>query len=87
MVNTIEKKCQPELFEQLRSGSRNCDLRVNDFRVATGDIIKFREYDPVKKMYTGKEITRVVKKVNKIDLLKLYKQTDLGKGVLLIELS
>ncbi len=82
---TIEKKIWPRDFEELNSGKRNIEVRLADFDLKEGDIIAFREWDPKKKKFTGKEIYRVVKYYKKFDLVKFYELKYLKKGIYVIE--
>lgn len=87
MVREIVKKVWPSNFNSLLLGRRNCDLRLNDFRVSEDDIIVFKEWDPEKKRFTGRIIKKVVKHVNNINVFDYYSITDLKKrGLLLVEL-
>lgn len=88
MVNVIEKKVWPEFFDKLESCKRNVEVRLNEFVVNPGDVIVFREFNPVEDDYTGRKVSRVVSEVNKVDLSKFYKLEDIKKnGVLLIGLG
>ncbi len=86
MVREIMKKVWPENFKSLLMGERSCDLRINDFKVSEGNIIVFKEWDPVKKRYTGRSVRKVVKNVSAVNVLDYYSVADLKKhGLLLIE--
>lgn len=42
-------------FEDILSGERTSDIRLNDRRYAVGDTMLLQEYDPVTSSYTGRE--------------------------------
>ncbi len=85
-VREIKKKVWPKNFESLLMGQRNCDIRLNDFKVSEDDIIVFKEWDPKSKRYTGREVRKVVKKVNKVNVLDYYSPSEIKrKGLLLLE--
>ena len=47
-------------YEDILSGQRTSDIRLNDRRYAVGDYMQLREYDPVKGSYTGREQTVLI---------------------------
>jgi len=65
---TIKKKCWPKLFALVKSGKKKFDLRVADFKIKEGDTLILEEYDPKKKKYTGRKLTRKVKFLIKFKL-------------------
>lgn len=40
-------------FNDIKSGERTSDIRLDDRRFAVGDIIELNEWDPVTSKYTG----------------------------------
>jgi len=62
MNNTmkIEKKCWPEYFQLILEGKKKFDLRLNDFEIKEGDILVLKEYDPIKKQFTGRVLEKKV---------------------------
>lgn len=56
----VEKKIWPEYFEAVEKGDKNFELRLADWDIKKGDTIILREWDPEKKSYTGREISRTV---------------------------
>lgn len=42
-------------YEDILSGERTSDIRLNDRRYAVGDHLLLQEYDPVRGTYTGRE--------------------------------
>lgn len=62
-MKIIEKKLWPNYFD--KDKNEILDTKLADFDLQPGDQIKFREWDPIKKQYTGREYIRTVKKVLK----------------------
>lgn len=56
----IEKKAWPEYFEKVLSGEKTFDLRLADFDCAEGDELILKEWDPITKGYTGREVRKRV---------------------------
>ncbi|MDI6603128.1 MAG: DUF3850 domain-containing protein [Patescibacteria group bacterium] len=85
-MKKIHKKIWPKWYKLIKEGKKNVELRLADFKIKSRDILILEEWDPKKKKYTGKSLKRKVKRVTKINLLKLYKTKDLKKhGCYLIE--
>lgn len=86
----IEKKAWPEFFEKVRLGEKKIDLRIADFPIKTGDVLVLKEWDPIKKIYTGKSIERQVRNVVNLPgdkIFKMYKKEDIEKyGFNMIEI-
>ncbi len=57
-MRTIEKKIYRNFFELVVSGEKNFDIRLNDFDCNEGDILYLREWDPIKKEFTGRFIKK-----------------------------
>ncbi len=68
----IEKKLWSEYFDQVVSGKKKYELRLNDFEVAEGDTLVLREWDKEKKEYTGREIVKQVTEVSRFKLEDIY---------------
>lgn len=84
----IKKKIWPNFYKLVKSGKKNCELRVADFKVKKGDVLLLEEYDPEKKKYTGRKIKKKVKYIFK------FKMNDFGQekiikrhGIYVIELG
>lgn len=73
---TIKKKILTEYFDAIASGKKTCELRLADFNVAEGDMLKLREWDPEVQQYTGRELEKTVTHVNKFDVQKLFWSLD-----------
>ncbi len=56
----IRKKIWPEYFEQILSGKKKFELRLNDFEIQEGDTLVLEEWNPEKKEYTGRKIEKKV---------------------------
>jgi len=87
---TIEKKSWPEYFEKVRRKRRNFDMRLDDFDVREGDVYILREYDPVRKKYTGRVLRRRVGDVMKFKpyAVPFYLDEDIEKkGLQVISLE
>ena len=63
------------------------DFRIADFNLKDGDLIRFREWDPKTKKYSGREYIKTVKRVTKHESPTYYwKIEDLEKhGIYIIE--
>ena len=86
---TIKKKIWPGYFEDVKSGKKNFELRLNDFRVNEGDTLLLEEWDPKAKKYTGRSVKRKVTYVAKFKIDKLFwpKKEILQKGIQVISLK
>lgn len=62
-MKIIKKKIWPEYFNDVETGKKKFELRLNDFDIEEGDILLLEEWDPETKEYTGRSIE---KKVNYI---------------------
>jgi len=83
----IRKKCWPEFFELVFSGKKNTEIRLADFSLRAGDMLILEEWDPKKKKYTGRKISRKVRSVVKVDVSKMHSMEEIKKnGFYLIEL-
>lgn len=84
----IKKKIWPEYFELIEKGEKKFELRLADFDVNKGDTLILEEYDPKTKSYTGRKITKTVKKVFHINPTKMYNIEDIEKyGFNVIEIE
>jgi len=76
---TIDKKIRPEYFSKILSGEKTFELRLADFECQPGDILLLREWDPVLKQYTGREISKEVTYVAKTKDLKFFTPEEIEK--------
>ncbi|HBK34602.1 TPA: RNA-binding protein [Candidatus Uhrbacteria bacterium] len=85
----IKKKIWPEYFEQVLSGKKTYELRLNDFEVNEGDTLILEEWDPRTKQYTGRSVKKEVTFVGrfKIDELFWSKEEVLEKGIQIISIK
>ena len=90
-MKIIEKKIRPEYFEQVISGKKTFELRLNDFEIEEGDVLHLREWNPETKDYTGREIKKNVGFVGKwkIDELTTFwpREEIENKGIQIISLK
>lgn len=62
-MRTLEKKLWPDYFDADRTAP--VDFKCADFELEDGDQVRFREWDPKIEQYTGREYTRIVRRVTK----------------------
>jgi len=55
-----ELKIWPIYFASLAMGAKTFDVRLNDRDFQVGDVIKFREWEPVTQKYSGQLLTKQV---------------------------
>lgn len=68
-MKTITKKIDPEWFDMILSGKKKFELRVADFEIEDGDIIRLEEYTTGEdRKPTGRFIEKKANYVRKIDL-------------------
>jgi hypothetical protein len=74
------------MYQQIKKGQRNADVRLADFKVKSGDSLILREWDNKTRKYTSRKLVRKVKAVQKIPILDFYRSAKLKKhGLYLIE--
>lgn len=78
-MKRIEKKTWPEFFEKILSGEKNFEVRVADFDCEQGDILVLKEWDPITKQYTGREIEKEVSYLFNTKDSGFYSKEDLEK--------
>lgn len=69
---TIEKKIWPKYFDEIASGKKKFELRLNDFDVAPGDTLILEEWDPETKTYTGRRLEKRVTHLYRFEVDKLF---------------
>lgn len=67
-MKAIQKKSWPKIFKLVKSGKKRFDVRVADFRIKEGDVFVMREWNPKKKVYTGRQIKKKAKYILKFKL-------------------
>lgn len=84
-MKVFEKKTWPELFEKVKNREKNFDVRLSDFKCSEGDILVLKEWDPKKKIYTGRVIRRKIKFVLKTkDIEKFWSKKETQKRGFLV---
>ena len=68
----VKKKIWPEYFEEVASGKKKFELRLNDFDINEGDTLVLEEWDPNTKSYTGRSIEKKVTYVGKFKIDSLF---------------
>lgn len=53
-------KCWMEFFEETWQGRKTFELRLNDRDYNVGDVVLLREFDHIKRIYTGRIITGTI---------------------------
>ena len=83
----IKKKIWPEYFDEVSSGKKKFELRLNDFGINEGDTLVLEEWDPKTKEYTGRKVEKQVGYVLKFKLDDFGQQKDIEeKGLVVIQL-
>ena len=59
-MKIVEKKIWSEYFDKVASGDKNFELRIADWDIQVGDTLVLKDWDPINKAYTGKELSRTV---------------------------
>ncbi len=58
-TKAIERKIiGKSFFDDIASGKKTFDVRINDFEIKEGDSINFKEWDAESKDYTGREVKK-----------------------------
>jgi uncharacterized protein YqfB (UPF0267 family) len=56
-----ELKTWPEYYSMVEVGAKTFEIRKNDDRVfSVGDILRLKEYEPEKQLYTGRHLSVIV---------------------------
>ena len=75
----IKKKTWPKYFELILKGEKTYELRIADFECQPGDTLVLQEWDPETKEYTGREITKKVGYMSKLDDFEFWPKDELEK--------
>lgn len=87
-MRTIIKKTWPEYFKKVWARKKNVEVRLADFKISRGDVLLLREWDPKKKIFTGRSVKRKITAVHKVDIMKFHSPKKLRKyGVYAIEMK
>lgn len=74
-MKTIIKKIDTEWFEAILNGEKDYELRLADFDIETGDILRLEEWTGGKnRKPTGRVIEKQVSYVRKVDLKSWLEQ-------------
>lgn len=85
----IKKKIWLGYYDDLLSGKKKYDLRLNDFKVEPGDTLLLEEWDQKKSRYTGRRLEKKVTYVRIFKLNEMYwpKKEIEAKGLQVISLE
>jgi len=75
----IKKKIWPKYFELVKSGEKKFELRLADFSIKEGDILRLEEWNPKTKKYTGRRLEKKAKFVFKFKLNDFNQQKQIEK--------
>ena len=85
-MRIIEKKIWPKYFELVKSGKKKFEFRLADFRIKEGDFLLLKEWDPLTKKYTGREIKKKVSYILKFKLNDFKQEREMKeKGLYVIQ--
>jgi hypothetical protein len=73
----IEKKIWPKYFKDIKSGKKNFELRLADFKCKPSDVLILREWDQKKKKYTGRILEKKVAYVLRTKDLTFWAKKDI----------
>ena len=75
-MRTITKKIDPEWFEMILSGKKKFELRLADFDIEEGDVLRLEEWsgEGEERKPTGRSLEKTVTYVRKPDLKKWIEQ-------------
>ena len=84
-MKIVDKKIWPDMFEEDKS--LILDFRLADFVLEEGDHIRFQEWDPKTKRYTGREYIKTVRHLAKCNSpTRYWKSKEMEEhGMYLIE--
>ena len=75
----VKKKMWPGYFEDISSGKKKYDWRLNDFEINEGDTLVLEEWDPETKDYTGRQIEKEVGYILKTKNITFFSKADAEK--------
>lgn len=76
---TIVKKVQPEYFQKIVEGVKKYELRLANFDINKGDTLILKEWDPVSKQCTGREISKIVTAILKTKDVEFWDKKEIDK--------
>jgi len=84
----IKKKIWPEYFDLVVSGKKKFEMRLADFEINEGDTLLLQEWDPKKKLYTGREVEKKAGYIAKFKLDAFGQEQEMKeKGIQIITLE
>lgn len=88
-MSVIKKKILPGYFNDIASGKKKFELRLNDFEIKEGDTMLLEEWNPGNKECTGRKIEKKVTYVRKFKIDELFwpKEEIEEKGLQIISLE
>ncbi|HUD03004.1 MAG TPA: DUF3850 domain-containing protein [Candidatus Paceibacterota bacterium] len=88
-MKTVEKKINIEFFDDIFSGKKKFELRLNDEDISEGDTLVLNEWDPDTKTYTGRKMEKKVTyaKVFNIDKMFWSEAEIKAKGLRILSLE
>jgi hypothetical protein len=75
----IEKKVWAEYFNDILSGIKNFELRLNDSEYNIGDILVLKEWNPETKKFTGRLIEKKITYILKTKDLNFWSKDEIEK--------
>ena len=66
------KKIQSKFFEQILSGKKKYELRLNDFDIEEGDVLILEEWAGDPRKFTGRKIEKTVNFVGRFKIGELF---------------
>jgi len=75
----IEKKILPEFFDLVVSGKKTFEIRLADWKCTPGDILVLKEWNPKTKIYTGRQIEKLVTYVKNTKELSFFTKEEIEK--------
>ena len=81
----IEKKVWPQYFEKILTGEKKFEVRLADYDYKKGDALVLREWDPEKKVYTGRAVEKKITYLAKTKDMKFWTEDQvLEKGFVIM---
>ena len=71
-MKTVEKKINIEFFDDVFSGKKKFELRLNDEDISEGDTLVLNEWDPAIKTYTGRRMEKKVTYAGVFNIDKMF---------------
>ncbi len=85
---TIEKKVFKKYFQDIIDGKKSFEVRLADFSCGIGDVLLLKEWDEIKKEFTGRQIERKIKYLIRTKDLTFWDASEIAKyGYLIIGLD